>query len=419
MKRRDFLVNSAAVFSGCTLFSGCKKEETASKIEGGVVRKKFKDTETPLLGFGGSRYPVDNKNEIDMAELDKMVEYAMNHGVNLFDTAYFYINHKSETALGEILKKYPRKNYMLSDKLPLYKIKTKDDVRKVFNEQLKKCGVDYFDFYMPHGINTDNYEAYKNAEVHKELLKLKKEGKIKYLGFSFHGTLEMLQEIVDEKKWDCCQLQLNYFDWKNMKGESQYETVKKAGIPIIIMEPLRGGKLVHLPDEAGDALKKKYPDMTPSELGLRWAGSIDNVITVLSGMSNIEQVKQNIAVFENFKALSEEEKLTADEISKVVLSLERINCTSCNYCVSACPLSINIPAIFNIYNNYKITNKQMMLKDNYESIPEKQRAHNCTKCGLCSKKCTQGLDIPKLLAKINDEYEKAKIYSKRKKGLMT
>ncbi len=409
MKRRDFLVNSAAVFSGCTLFSGCKKEETASKIEGGVVRKKFKDTETPLLGFGGSRYPVDNKNEIDMAELDKMVEYAMNHGVNLFDTAYFYINHKSETALGEILKKYPRKNYMLSDKLPLYKIKTKDDVRKVFNEQLKKCGVDYFDFYMPHGINTDNYEAYKNAEVHKELLKLKKEGKIKYLGFSFHGTLEMLQEIVDEKKWDCCQLQLNYFDWKNMKGESQYETVKKAGIPIIIMEPLRGGKLVHLPDEAGDALKKKYPDMTPSELGLRWAASIDNVITVLSGMSNIEQVKQNVKVFENFKVMTKDENKTAQKIASIIQSQGKISCVACKNCLNICPRGINIPAIFAAYNHYNILQNKAMFAFYYETLTEKEKAYNCTKCGLCAKNCPQKLNIPDLIAQVQKEYDSAKV----------
>ncbi len=401
MKRRNFLINSAAAFGGCTFFSGCKDE--LIKKEDSIIRRRFKDIEISLLGFGGSRLPVKNQNEVDMAELDNMIEYAISHGVNFFDTAFFYVDYKSETAIGEILKKYKRESYLLSDKSPVSLIKKKEDIREIFDKQLKKCQVDYFDFYMAHGISVNNYDIYKNTQMHNELLELKKEGKIRYLGFSFHGTLEMLNEIVNEGLWDCCQLQMNYFDWNAIKAKEQYETVKKAKIPVVVMEPLRGGWLINLPQKALDELNS---DITPAEFALRWAASLDNVVTVLSGMSNIEQVKQNVKVFENFKVMTKDEKEKAQKIVEIIQLQGGIKCTGCNYCIKSCPRGINISAIFTLFNQYKVLNNKMIFKTNYETLSEKERAHNCIKCGACNKTCTQGLNIPELLEEVDKEYGK-------------
>ena len=411
MKRRNFLINSAAAIGGCTLFSGCSKD---IKKEGQVVKRKFKDIEVSLLGLGCMRLPMEDKDKVDMVEFDKMVEYAINHGVNYFDTAYFYVNSKSENAIGEVLKKYDRESYFLADKFPINKApidktRVKEDIRRIFNDQLRRCNVDYFDFYLAHGINTDCYETYKNTKLHDELLELKKEGKIKYLGFSFHGNIDMLKEIVAEGNWDFCQLQINYFDWNVMKAKEQYEIAKKAGLPVVVMEPLRGGGLTdRLSDKIAIQIKSQYPDSTPPEFGLRWAGSLDNIVTVLSGMSNLEQVKQNVAVFENFKAVTKEEKEFADKIAATFQSQGEINCTACKYCLDVCPQGVNIPAIFAIYNQYKLSNNKGVFKFMYETLSEEERAGSCIKCGQCSKNCTQGLKIPEILAKVQDDYEQIK-----------
>ncbi len=345
-------------------------------------------------------------NEVDMVELDKMVDYCMQHGANYFDTAYMYVDSKSEIAMGQVLKKYKREDFIVADKSPIYKMKTRDDVVKIFEEQLQKTQLDYFDFYMCHNINKNTVDTYRNVNMYDELLKLKNEGKIKYLGFSFHGTPDILREVVKEHKWDFCQLQVNYLDWDVVKAHEQYDIAQSEGIPVTVMEPLRGGGLVNLSDKALAKLKENYPDTTPAAFGLRWAASRQNVITVLSGMSNLEQVKQNIETFMNYKDMTPEEEKTADEIARIIQSQGEINCTACKYCMEVCPKGINIPAIFSLYNQYKVTNNKMLFKIYYESLAESEQAHNCIKCNLCNKNCPQNLEIPKLLAKIEEEYKK-------------
>ncbi len=406
MKRRNFLINSAAMFGGCTLFSGCKNE--LIKKEGQIARRKFKNTTLPLLGFGGTRFPMKNKDEIDMAELDKMVEYAISHGVNLFDTAYFYVNFKSETALAEVLKNYPRNSYFLADKMPIFMIKNKKDIKNIFNEQLKKCNVDYFDFYMAQGINENCYNTYKNTKLHNELLELKKEGKIRYLGFSFHGTSEILKEVIAEGNWDFCELQLNYFDWNILKAKEQYEIVQTSKLPIIAVRALKVGDLVNIQTKAEEELKNKYPDTAPAEFALRWTGSIDNVVSVISGMGNLEQIKQNVAVFENFKAVTEKEREDAAKLAGIIQSQGEINCSGCKHCLEDCPRGINIPANIAIYNQYKTFKNSGAFRNNCLILSENERVNNCIQCGLCSKKCPQGLKIPELLAQMKIEYEKIK-----------
>lgn len=404
MKRREFIINSAIAVGGAALLAGCGKKEIIKK-EGEVAKRKFKDLEIPLLGFGCMRLPMQG-DEVDMQELDKMVDYCMQHGANYFDTAYMYVDSKSETVMGKTLKRYKREDFILADKSPIYKMKTREDIRKIFDEQLNKCQVEYFDFYMAHNINKNTYDAYKQTEMHKELLELKKEGKIKYVGFSFHGTPDILKEVVAEGNWDFCQLQINYLDWDVVKGKEQYEIAQSAGIPVTVMEPLRGGGLVNLSEKAMNELKSAYPNTTPAEFGLRWAASLDNVVTVLSGMSNLQQVKENIKTFENYKDMDDSEKAVADQIAKIIQSQGEINCTACKYCMEVCPRGINIPAIFSLYNQYKVSGVAMMFKIYYETLAENEQAHNCIKCNLCNKNCPQALDIPTLLAKVDEEYKK-------------
>ncbi len=405
MKRREFIINSALMAGGMALLSGCGKKELI-KSENQVVKRKYKDIEVPLLALGCMRLPMTKDNEIDQAEVDRMVDYCMEHGANYFDTAYMYVDSKSEIAMGKSLKRYNRKDFMLADKSPIYKMKKREDVREIFNEQLKKCQVDYFDFYMCHNINKDTVDTYRNVAMVEELTKLKKEGKIKYLGFSFHGTPEILKDVVKDYKWDFAQLQINYLDWDVVKAHEQYDIVQKEGIPVTVMGPLRGGGLVNLSDKALAELKKYYPDTTPAAFGLRWAASRDNVVTVLSGMSNLEQVKENIQTFIDFKPMDENEEIAADKIAKIIQSQGEINCTACKYCLEVCPKGINIPAIFALYNQYKVTGNKMLFKIYYESLAESEKADKCIKCNLCNKNCPQSLEIPKLLAKADEEYKK-------------
>lgn len=403
MKRREFIINSALAIGGSALLAGCGKKELI-KSENQVVKRKYKNIEVPLIALGCMRLPMKGE-EIDQQELERMVEYCMQHGANYFDTAYMYVDGKSEIAIGKALKKYNRKDFMLADKSPIYKMKTPEDIRKIFEEQLEKCQVDYFDFYMCHNINKNSYSTYKDVNMVNELVKLKKEGKIKYLGFSFHGTPEILREVVKDYKWDFAQLQINYLDWDVVKAHEQYNIVQAEGISVTVMEPLRGGGLVKLSDKALAKLKENS-DNTPAAFGLRWAASRDNVVTVLSGMSNLQQVKENIQTFIDYKDMDEKEEQLANEIAKIIQSQGEINCTACKYCLEVCPRGINIPAIFALYNQYKVANNKMLFKIYYESLAESEKADKCIKCKLCNKNCPQSLDIPTLLTKINSEYSK-------------
>ena len=405
MRRRDFIKNSAYALSATALLSGCDNDKT-QKAEKQVVRRKFKDIEVPLLGFGCMRLPMRNEKEVDMVELDRMIAYAMSHGINYFDTAYMYVDSQSESAIGEILSKYDRKSYFIADKLPIHNIEKPDDIRKIFDEQLKKCRVDYFDFYMAHNICKHTYGKYFSLNIHEELLKLKKEGKIKYIGFSFHGDPEMLEKVLEEKNWDFCQLQINYLDWELINASEQYSIARDAEVPVIVMEPLRGGALVNLPPEPLAVLKRRLPNANPVDFAFRWVSSLEGVVTVLSGMSNLDQVRQNAEIFENFNNISMEERFIAVDVARAIQSQGEINCTACKYCIEYCPRGINIPALISLYNLYKVNKDPSKFKFYYETIVEEERAEACVKCGICKGSCPQGLDIPAILEQIAQEYKR-------------
>ena len=406
MKRREFIINSALAVGGSVLLSGCGKKEI-KKSENQVVRRKFDGIDTPLIALGCMRLPMNN-GKIDMVELDKMVEYAMEHGANYFDTAYMYVEGKSENAIGEILKKYPRESFILADKCPAYLVNSPADVRKLCEEQLKKCQVEYFDNYMVHNINKNTLSNYRDNNMYGELLKLKKEGIIKHLGFSFHGDPQMLREVIKEHKWDFCQLQINYLDWEVVNAGELYQIADEAGVPIIVMEPLRGGTLCDLPEKAVEKLKQECPDDTQASFGLRWVASKQRVFTILSGMSNLQQLKENVDTFVNYKEFSEKETKVAHEIAQIIQSQGAISCTACKYCMEVCPRGINIPAIFGLYNIYKSStqySKKFMFTYNYKALDESTRADKCIDCKLCVKNCPQNLDIPELLKVVQKEVE--------------
>ena len=407
MKRRDFLLNSLVAIGGSMLFAGCSKKNATKNFNDGISRRNYNNLSIPLLALGCMRLP-NKDGVIDQNHVQKMVDYAMKHGVNYFDTAYMYMNGKSENSIGKALKKYDRKSFFLADKNPLMMLMNEDDVLKIFNEQLEKCQVEYFDFYMAHNINKNTVKNYHEFNVYDKLNNLKKEGKIKYLGFSFHGDPILFEQIINEHKWDFCQIQMNYFDWTVLEAQKMYALAKQKGVKVIVMEPLRGGGLCTLNQKATDLLKMNLPTDTPTSYALRWLAGKDNVLTILSGMSNIEQLQQNIETLSDYKPLSQKEEDLANQLTLAIKSQGEINCTACKYCVEGCPRGVDIPKIFTAYNVYTLMKNSFLFVNEYESIPENQRVSACIDCGICKKHCPQGLDIPNLLKTVEARYNKIK-----------
>ena len=415
MNRRQFLKSALFTTIGAVVLSACKKVTAETKkVIGKVYTKKFKNLDISAIGFGLMRLPT-KLGSPDVAETQKMVDYAMEHGVNYYDTAWFYHNGQSEVTAGKVLKKYPRNSYYLADKLPLRLLDNKEQVLQFFNEQLRRCQVDYFDFYLAHNINKSEWQTLKKCNVYEQLLEKKKEGKIKFLGCSVHDTPELLEEIITTYKWDFIQLPINLIDWEKTdssgwygaNAKKQYEMVTKAGIPVVVMNPLKGGQLSTLSPKAVELLKKENPDASPSSWSLRYVASLENVFCVLSGMTEMEHMVDNVNTFINFKPLTEKEEKILTNAIAVYKSSGAITCTYCKYC-DGCPVGIDIPKNFNIYNQYKADNKKENFIAAYESIKEENRADKCIACGICKPKCPQKLDIPTLLKDVAEQYKKLK-----------
>ena len=399
MNRRQFLKSAFFTTIGVVVLSACKKVTTQTKklIEK-VSIKKFNNLDISAIGFGLMRLPQKD-GEPDIAKTQAMVDYAMEHGINYYDTAWFYHSGKSELAAGEVLKKYPRNSYYLADKMPLRILKDKSEVLPTFEEQLKKCQTDYFDFYLAHNINKREWKILKDCNVYEQLLEKKKEGKIKYLGFSIHDTPELLEEVVKTYKWDFVQLPINPIDWKTVDAKRQYEIATKAGLPIVVMNPLKGGQLSTLSEKAVEILKTANPNVSPSSWSLRYSASLPNVFVVLSGMTELEHVMDNVKTFTNFKPLTENEQKFLESAIAVYNSSGAISCTYCQYC-TGCPVGIDIPKNFLMYNQYKATDRKDRFVLAYESIKKENRADKCINCGICKNKCPQQLDIPNILKDI-------------------
>ncbi len=356
------------------------------------------------LGFGLMRLPKKEENSeiIDREEAFRLIDLAMKSGVNYYDTAYFYHGGDSEQFVKEALSRYPRNSFYLATKLPSGLIKDKEkNTEEIFNGQLKKCGVDYFDFYLLHAVNGDNMQVFEEDKSYEYLTEQKKLGRIKHLGFSYHGDLEFFIELIDKYKWDFVQLQINYYDWENQNAKAYYEALAERNIPCIVMEPVRGGSL-HTLNEEAKRVFEELGDASAASYALRYVAQLPNVMVTLSGMSTYEQVADNLKTFEECKPLTEIEQEAIKKANVLFRKNFAIPCTDCKYCVETCPAGINIPGCFKAYNEYNKTRDKKDFTAHYSPINEEQRAQNCLDCKACIEKCPQQIDIPRQLRKVSE-----------------
>ena len=415
MNRREFLkgtLTAAALAPVAKLAAkaGADGNKTSDLAKGPqVTRRRYKDTSLtlPMLGFGMMRLPTlgPGNPEIDYATVEKQIARALEAGVNYFDTAYFYHGGRSEKCAGDLLTKFPRDSYYLTSKMPVRALRKEADVERIWNEQLKKCKTEYFDFYLVHNLNAARWKDTIRFKVYEYLLEQKKKGRIHKLGFSFHDKPEVLETIAKAHPWDFAQIQLNYLDWEFYRSREQYEILQKYNIPVIIMEPLKGGALAKLNPEAVEVLKQANPNVSAASWAFRYVGSLPNVICILSGMTLTEHLEDNIKTFTDFKPLSREEYAVVAKALDVFRKKSTVPCTDCKYCMP-CPAGVNIPRNFNIYNNFKITGVPHRFNMEYNSLPEDQRASECVNCGACLKKCPQKINIPAELKKVVREAAK-------------
>ena len=361
------------------------------------------------FGFGCMRLPM-NGDQVDIAETTRMVDEFLAQGFNYFDTAHGYIGGKSELALKECLtSRYPREAYSLTDKLTDSYFKTETDIRPFFESQLEACGVDYFDFYLMHAQNADNFKKFKACRAYETAFALKAEGRIRHVGLSFHDRAEVLDQILTEyPQIEVVQIQFNYLDYDDIAVQSRkcYEVCRKHGKPVLVMEPVKGGSLVNLPEEA----KKVLDDLhggSPASYAIRFAAGFPGMMMVLSGMSNMEQMKDNLSYMRDFKPLNETELAAVKKVQEIFHKMNMIPCTACRYCVEGCPKQISIPDLFAIMN-IKQLHHDWNADYYYEEVHTApgRRASDCLKCGKCEKICPQHLPIRKLLEEIAKEFDK-------------
>ncbi|MCR5267876.1 MAG: aldo/keto reductase [Lachnospiraceae bacterium] len=368
-------------------------------------------SEMPKLGFGLMRLPEEG-GRIDMEHVKRMVDLYMKMDMHYFDTAYVYHNGNSEVAAKEALvKRYPRERFMLATKLPAWEIKQESDIDRIFNEQCERAGVDYFDFYLLHSIEDgSNYEIYEKYDCFNWAKKLKEAGKIKHLGFSYHGSPELLVEVLDKHpETEFVQIQLNYLDRTNpvVRSESLYEILHERKIPIIVMEPVRGGMLASMAPEIEAKFKAKRPDDSIASWALRYVASLPGVMTVLSGMSNLEQMEDNIKTFTNFEPVNDEEMGIINAVTEEILSIPQIGCTACKYCTPGCPMQISIPDVFRTVNTIRRYPDDWRAKNFYAGVAARGgKAGDCIGCGQCEGVCPQHLPIIDLLKEASELLDK-------------
>lgn len=361
------------------------------------------------FGFGCMRLPM-NGDQVDIAETTRMVDEFLAQGFNYFDTAHGYIGGKSELAMKECLtSRYPREAYSLTDKLTDSYFKTEADIRPFFESQLEACGVDYFDFYLMHAQNADNFKKFKACRAYETAFALKAEGRIRHVGLSFHDRAEVLDQILTEyPQIEVVQIQFNYLDYDDIAVQSRkcYEVCRKHGKPVLVMEPVKGGSLVNLPEEA----KKVLDDLhggSPASYAIRFAAGFPGMMMVLSGMSNMEQMKDNLSYMRDFKPLNETELAAVNKVQEIFHKMNMIPCTACRYCVEGCPKQISIPDLFAIMN-IKQLHHDWNADYYYEEVHTApgRRASDCLKCGKCEKICPQHLPIRELLEEVAKEFDK-------------
>ncbi|MCH5164319.1 MAG: aldo/keto reductase [Clostridiales bacterium] len=368
---------------------------------------RFKDKKLSALAFGAMRLPVDGEGKIDEKQTFDMVDYAIKNGVNYFDTAYPYHGGLSEVVMGKALGRYPRESYYLATKFPGHQISSSYNPKEIFEEQLAKCGVEYFDFYLLHNVYESSIDVYLDEKwgIIDYFLEQKKNGRIRHLGFSTHGGLEVIERFLDYcgENMEFCQIQLNYLDWTLQDAKAKYDLLTSRKIPVWVMEPVRGGRLAKLDEQSEAEMHAIHPDMSIASWALRWLQGLNNVTTVLSGMSNMAQVQDNIRTFEARKPLLKSENVI------VKRAIDRMNtsvpCTACKYCCDGCPIGLDIPMLLSFYNDIKFSpsvNTSMRL----DNVPKEKLPSACIKCGKCAKVCPQKIEIPTALSELTESLAK-------------
>ena len=364
-----------------------------------MIYRKFQDLQLSALGMGAMRLPVVDGNDavIDEPAAVEMVDYAMAHGVNYYDTAWGYHNGQSELVMGRALKRHPREKFYLATKFPGYDLANMPKVREIFPKQLEKCQVDYFDFYLFHNVCEMNIDAYLDPKygIYDYLMEQKRAGKIRHLGFSAHGSIDVMKRFLDAygKDMEFCQIQLNWLDWKFQDAEGKVKLLREHNIPVWVMEPLRGGRLARLSDEEAAKLAALRPDEAPAAWAFRFLQAIPEVTVTLSGMSNLEQLKQNIATYETDVPLNGEEWKTLMSVADDMLGRKILPCTACHYCVSHCPQGLDIPSLLELYNEHNFTGGGFIAPMALSALPEDKRPTACLHCHSCEAVCPQQIKI--------------------------
>ena len=364
----------------------------------------------PKLGFGLMRLP-EKDGAINYDEVCKMVDKYMSAGLNYFDTAYVYHGGRSEVAAREcVVKRYPRDSFYLATKLPAWELKTEEDRDRIFDIQRERAGVDYFDYYLLHSIEEGgNYNTYERLNCFEWGVKKREEGKIKHFGFSFHGSPALLEKLLDDHpEVEFVQIQLNYADWDNpvIASGKLYEILHERNIPIIVMEPVKGGTLASPVPEILDLFNAERPGASAASWALRFVGSLPGVMTILSGMSNEAQMTDNISTFTDFEPISEKEKEVIEKAKEIMLGKPTIGCTSCRYCCDGCPQGTKIPDVFSLVNAVRVYGNDWRAKNFYNShIAPVSRAGDCIACGQCEGVCPQHLPIIELLKSASEQFD--------------
>lgn len=346
-----------------------------------------------LLGFGCMRFPLNPDGSIQEDEAEKMLDTAIHAGVNYIDTAYPYHNGDSEPFVGRVLKKYPRDSFYLATKLPIWNVKNLDDAKRLFEEQLARLQVDYVDFYLLHCLDKEKWQLVLDLGIIPYLEEMKAQGKIRFFGFSFHDDFDTFKTIVTYRAWDFCQIQYNYIDTEIQAGDRGYALTEELDIPLIIMEPVKGGSLASLPSEVTEPFKEYLPQSSISSWALRWVASKPNVKVVLSGMSTMEQVEDNLHTFSDFHSLSLKEKELVADVASAIKKRTKNGCTGCAYCMP-CPFGVDIPKTFRIWNDFSMYGNKNSTKQAYfHDMDAAARPDQCQKCGKCETVCPQALSI--------------------------
>ena len=375
-----------------------------------MIYRDFHGKKLSALGFGAMRLPVIDGDDgrIDEAAALRMVDTAMQNGINYYDTAWGYHGENSELVMGKALSRYPRDSFYVATKFPGYDPSNWGKVEEIFEQQLKKLGVEYFDFYLFHNVCEMNIDAYLNDEkygIYSYLMKQKQNGRIRHLGFSCHGSIPVLQRFLDAygKDMEFCQLQLNYLDWTFQNGKEKVELLDQQNIPVWVMEPLRGGKLAKLDPAYEAELKALRPEEEIPAWAFRFLQSIPSVTVILSGMSNEEQLEKNLVTFADEKKLNDAEMKALMSIADKMLSVGTVPCTACHYCVSHCPQGLDIPHLISLYNEHTYTGGGFIAPMALGALPEDKRPQACLGCRSCEQVCPQQIKISEVLAAFSEK----------------